>query len=160
MCITFLLDQMNIRSAPHSRWTWMAWWWMWSWGSYWSPNDPDGNEQLQYFVQGEPALRKLVLHKRWLKSLSYYTKFRFVIAIYRVNSLAAVGICCIYRQIGMLECFHSVMLTYCPKRIAFQWDMWYCVLLNTTSFCFGCESYKDSDAISCHRSQCPCQSLK
>lgn len=44
------------------------------------PTDGDGNE-LQYFARGEPALqalRKLVLDKKWLKSLSYYTKFRYM----------------------------------------------------------------------------------
>ena len=67
---------MDIYSAPHSR----------SWldgecdhGALTGPtNDPDRNE-LQYFIHGEPALealRKLVLDKRWLESLSYYTKFR------------------------------------------------------------------------------------
>ena len=44
------------------------------------PTYGDGNE-LQYFTRGEPALQalhKLVLDKKWLESLSYYTKFRYM----------------------------------------------------------------------------------
>ena len=107
-----LLDQMDIYSAPHSR----------SWldgecdhGALTGPtNDPDRNE-LQYFIHGEPALealRKLVLDKRWLESLSYYTKFRLVIVL---HFLSTVCMCSICRHTGMLECFHIVMQHTVPN---------------------------------------------
>jgi len=42
------------------------------------PTDKDGNE-IPYFTRDEQALNalcKLVMDKRWLDSLKYYTKFR------------------------------------------------------------------------------------
>ena len=79
--------------------------------------DPDGNE-LQYFSRQEPAfhaLRKILTDKRWLKSLKYYTKFRSVFAyIYIISSIMFC------RHTDILECFHSHLLCYCPKRITFQ----------------------------------------
>ena len=43
------------------------------------PTDPDGKE-LEYFSCQEPAfkaLQKLVFDQSWLKSMKYYTKFRY-----------------------------------------------------------------------------------
>ena len=42
--------------------------------------DPDG-QQLEYFSQHEPAfkvLQTLVFDQTWLRSLKYYTKFRYL----------------------------------------------------------------------------------
>lgn len=55
------------------------------------PTDPDGR-QLEYFCQEEQAFRalqKLVFDQRWLKSLKYYTKFRYVY-IYKKILLVAL----------------------------------------------------------------------
>ena len=47
------------------------------------PTDRDG-KVLEYFSKTEPAFRalqKLVLDKRWMKSLKFYVKFRSVLVI-------------------------------------------------------------------------------
>ena len=80
------------------------------------PTDKDGNE-IAYFERNEQAvhaLRKLVMDKRWLESMKYYTKFRLVSVTMFFNVFFAA------RHTGMLEGFHSVMLGYCSKRFAFQ----------------------------------------
>ena len=44
------------------------------------PRDPDGR-QLEYFSRYEPAFRalqKIVMDQQWLKSLKFYTRFRYV----------------------------------------------------------------------------------
>lgn len=44
------------------------------------PRDPDGR-QLKYFSRYEPAfhtLQKIVMDQQWLKSLKFYTRFRYV----------------------------------------------------------------------------------
>jgi hypothetical protein len=62
---------------------------------------------LEYFSKGDSAhttLQDVVLNTRWMRSLKYYTKFRHT---------------------GSLEMFHSILLMYAPKRIAFQNDAYH-----------------------------------
>lgn len=59
------------------------------------------------------ALRKIVLDPRWIQSLRYYIRFRFVtFTLLHHNDN--------FRHTGMLESFHSLLLSYCPKRVAFK----------------------------------------
>ena len=46
------------------------------------PRDPDGR-QLEYFSRYEPgfrALQKITMDQYWLKSLKFYTRFRYAIS--------------------------------------------------------------------------------
>ena len=80
------------------------------------PTDSNGKEII-YFNMDEPAfkpLRKIVMDKAWLKSLGAYVKFRY-------NKFVC-GLIVIFcdRHTGMLESFHSLLLTYCLKRTAYK----------------------------------------
>lgn len=72
------------------------------------PTDRDGNE-IPYFQKSEQALhalRKLVMDKRWLESMKYYTKFRLVNAIIHLiyNTYFLV--------LGILECWKPSIVLY------------------------------------------------
>ena len=82
------------------------------------PRNTQGAE-IQYFSRSEPAfraLRKLLTDKRWLKSMKYYTKFRLITLKFDNSLLFSLT----YRHTSVLESFHSHLLGYCSKRIAFQ----------------------------------------
>ena len=59
------------------------------------PTDGDGR-QLEYFSQNEPAFRalqKIVMDVRWLKSMTFYTKFRYSIHVMYSQMLCYYCIC-------------------------------------------------------------------
>ena len=80
------------------------------------PTDADGRI-IPYFDKAEPALnalKKIVLDPNWIGTLKYYVRFRFG------NIMSIIRYTCFYRHTGGLESFHSLVLSYCPKRIAFK----------------------------------------
>ena len=80
------------------------------------PTDADRN-QLKYFSRSEKSFRvlqKLVMDEKWLQSMKYYTKFRFV----ELSSIASINR--YFRHTGKLKSFHNLALAYTPKRTAFQ----------------------------------------
>ena len=81
------------------------------------PTDSNGSN-ITYFKQQEPAfkfLRKILTDRAWLKSLDAYVKFR--LKMYNVPRIYITS----HRHTGMLESFHSLLLSYCPKRTAYGW---------------------------------------
>ena len=83
--------------------------------------DQDGKE-LEYFSKAEPAFRalqKLILDKRWMKSLKFYVNFRSVFVILESCMYNYVYVY-FTRHTGMLESFNSLLLAYSLKHAAFQ----------------------------------------
>ena len=70
------------------------------------PTDQDGRE-LEYFSKAEPAFRalqKLILDKRWMKSLKFYVNFRSVLVI--LESCIDNNIMCKYILPGTQGCWN------------------------------------------------------
>ena len=72
--------------------------------------------EIPYFERGHSdfkLLQKILTEKRWMTSLKYFTKFRYVCYV------TIDGCTTFSRHTGMLENFHNTLLCYCPKRNAF-----------------------------------------
>ena len=110
-------DKMDQCSSSCMQWTQVEYRRVWAWrigrASYWKwQDDPILQERASF-----QNMQKIVLNHKWLESVKYYTRFRWVTPCQTYTYLKTFKI----RHTGLLEVFHNSLLAYVSKRVSLRY---------------------------------------